>query len=149
VNVHGTYRFDASRELVFEAIRDPSTLMDVIPGCQDVHLVPPDNYEGRITLRLPGSAGSYRTEVRLVDVREPEHATMLGRVEGSMGSIAGEAQFDLACDGAQTLLTYSGSAAIQGPLARLDSRFAESLAESLIGQGLKALDERLSAEVVA
>ena len=37
-----------------------------------------------------------------------------------------------------------GAATIDGPLARLDSRFAERLAESLIAQGLRALDARFS-----
>jgi carbon monoxide dehydrogenase subunit G len=149
VRISGRHAFEASPARVFEAICDPRTLMDVIPGCRDVVLVGPATYAGHISLRLPGSAGVYRTEVQLVEVREPEHAVMRGRLEGSMGSIAGEATFDLAVDGAGTLLDYSGSAAIQGPLARLDSRFVEGLAKSLIGQGLTALDERLSAEVVA
>lgn len=149
MKLSGRHAFEASRERVFEAICDPRTLMDVIPGCEDLQLVAPDTYEGRIALRLPGSAGSYRTSVRLVDVHEPERAVMLGRVEGSMGSIAGEARFETSSDGSQTLLDYTGSADIQGPLARLDSRFVEGIAKSLIAQGFKALDERLSAEVVA
>jgi hypothetical protein len=46
-------------------------------------------------------------------------------------------------------MDYEGSAVIDGPLARLDSRFAERLAESLIGQGLRALDQRLAMEEIA
>ena len=43
-------------------------------------------------------------------------------------------------------MDYEGSGTISGPLARLDSRFAERLAESLITQGLRALDARLATE---
>jgi carbon monoxide dehydrogenase subunit G len=146
MNVHGTHRFDASRATVFGAIRDPRVLLAVIPGCQSVDEVRPDEYEGRIALRLPGAAGVYRTHVRLVDVVEPERAGLDGRVEGSMGTITGAAHFALAEDGPGTRLDYEGSGLVTGPLARLDSRFAERFAESLITQGLRALDERLAAE---
>jgi carbon monoxide dehydrogenase subunit G len=47
---------------------------------------------------------------------------------------------------AGTELTWRGTARIDGPLARLDSRFAERLADSLISQGLRALDARLATE---
>jgi carbon monoxide dehydrogenase subunit G len=137
---------------VFEAIRDPRVLMAVIPGCESVEQTGPDEYLGRITLRLPGAVGSYRTTVRLVDVVAPERAGLDGRVEGSMGAITGHADFTLADAGdagearGGTALDYAGSGTIDGPLARLDSRFAERLAESLIAQGLRALDLRLATE---
>ena len=147
MNLAGSFAFHASRERVFAAICDPGVLMAVIPGCEAVEQVSPDEYEGRIVLRLPGAVGSYRTHVRLVDTAAPERSGMDGRVEGSMGSISGHADFVLADAAGGTAMTYRGTATILGPLARLDSGFAERLAESLIGQGLKALDRRLATEV--
>jgi carbon monoxide dehydrogenase subunit G len=146
VNLHGTHRFAAPRERVFDAIRDPRVLMAVIPGCETVEQTGPDEYRGRILLRLPGAVGAYRTTVRLVDVAAPERAGLDGRVEGSMGTITGRADFTLAEADGGTAMDYSGSGSIDGPLARLDSRFAERLAESLISQGLRALDHRLATE---
>jgi carbon monoxide dehydrogenase subunit G len=146
MNVRGSHQFGAPRETVFRAIRDPRVLLAVIPGMEAVEEVSPDEYEGRIALRLPGAAGTYRTHVRLVDVAAPERASLDGRVEGSMGTIDGSAHFILAEDGGGTQLEYEGSGTISGPLARLDSRFAERLAESLITQGLRALDQRLATE---
>jgi carbon monoxide dehydrogenase subunit G len=146
MNIQGTHRFAAPRAVVFDAIRDPGVLMAVIPGCERVEQVAPDEYVGSISLRLPGAVGTYRTHVRLVDVVEPERSGLEGRVEGSMGSITGRADFELAEDGTGTAMAYQGTGQVQGPLARLDSRFAERLAESLIDQGLRALDGRLAME---
>jgi carbon monoxide dehydrogenase subunit G len=146
MNVHGSHRFTAPREAVFAAIRDPRTLLAVIPGCDAVEQVAPDEYEGRIALRLPGAVGLYRTHVRLVDVAAPERCGLDGRVEGSMGTMAGHASFTLADAAPGTEMTYQGTGTIGGPLARLDSGFAERLAQSLIGQGLAALDRRLATE---
>ena len=158
MNVQGTHHMAAPREAVFDAIRDPRVLLAVIPGCEAVEEVGPDEYEGRISLRLPGAVGRYRTHVRLVDVDAPERAGLDGTVEGPMGSIAGRAAFTLAEDAppagrapddrapAGTTISWHGSGTIQGPLARLDGRFAERLAESLVEQGLRALDVRLTTE---
>jgi hypothetical protein len=147
VNVRGAFRFAAPREAVFRAICDPSVLMAVIPGCEAVEQVGPAEYRGRILLRLPGAVGTYRTDVRLVDVDAPGHAGLEGTVEGAMGAIRGRADFELHEDGGHTAMDYRGSGVIDGPLARLDSRFAERLAESLIAQGLRSLDSRLATEV--
>jgi len=146
VNLHGTHRFAAPRARVFEAIRDPRMLMAVIPGCEGVEQTGPDEYLGRVTLRLPGAVGSYRTTVHMVDVVAPERAGLDALVEGAMGSIAGRADFTLTDADGGTAMDYRGSGTIDGPLARLDSRFAERLAESLIAQGLRALDLRLATE---
>ena len=148
MNVQGTHHVAAPREAVFEAIRDPRVLLAVIPGCEAVEEVAPDEFEGRITLRLPGAVGRYRTHVHLVDVDAPRHAGIDGTVDGPMGSIEGRAAFTLAEDVAPTgtTITWHGTGTIQGPLARLDNRFAERLAESLVEQGLRALDARLITE---
>lgn len=146
MNVRGSHRFAAPRATVFEAICDPSTLLAVIPGCESVERVATDTYEGRITLRLPGAVGSYRTRVRLVDSVPPERSGLHGRIDGPMGSIDGTADFELREADGGTAMDYRGSGRIDGPLARLDSRFAERLAESLIDQGLRALDARLATE---
>lgn len=146
MKVRGSHRFRAPREAVFGAICDPAVLMAVIPGCEAVAQVVPGEYDGRISLRLPGAVGSYRTRVRLVDVQAPERSGLEGRVEGSMGSITGRADFTLSASGTGTQLEYRGTGQVQGPLARLDSRFAERLAQSLIDQGLRALDARLAME---
>lgn len=146
MRVAGTVELAAPRERVFAAICDPATLLAVVPGCEAVERVADDRYEGRIVLRLPGFAGTCRTEVRLVDPVPPEGAGLDGAVEGAIGTIRGHADFRLADDGGHTSMRYDGTAVIQGPLARLDSRFAERLAEGLITKGLRALDARLATE---
>ncbi len=145
--VRGSHHFTAPREAVFNALRDPRALLAVIPDCEAVEQVAPDEYEGRITLRLPGAAGSYRTHVRLVDVVPPARCGLDGRVEGAMGTITGRASFELADAEPGTAMSYSGSGVLGGPLARLDGGIAARLVQSLIGQGLAALDRGLAAEV--
>ena len=81
--------------------------------------------------------------MRLVDADPPRCGQLEGEVEGTLGTIKGRATFRLAESGAGTRIDYQGEAVIGGPLARLDSRFVEGLAETLIGQGLRSLGSRL------
>lgn len=143
MKIRGSRVLDAPRAAVFAAICDPDTLLAVIPGCREIEKIGDAEYRGKISLRLPGVVGIYGTVVRLVDADEPSYGRLEGEVVGPLGSIKGDAVFRLAEDAGKTTVDYDGQAVIGGPLARLDSRFVEGLAGSLIGQGLANLDARL------
>jgi len=103
-------------------------------------------YRGKISLRRPGVVGTYRTVVRLVESDPPLYGRLEGELDGTLGTLTGSATFRLAESGTGTRIDYDGQAVIGGPLARLDARFAEGLAGSLIRQGLHNLDARLTAD---
>ena len=146
MNVQGHRTLDAPREDVFAAICDPDTLLAVIPGCSAIEQIGDTEYRGQISLRLPGVVGTDQTIVRLVDADPPGYGRLEGEVVGSLGSIKGDATFRLTEDAGRTSVDYEGQAVIGGPLARLDSRFIEGLAGSLINQGLGGLESRLKQE---
>ncbi|MGZ8769340.1 CoxG family protein [Aeromicrobium sp.] len=143
MNIQGHRTLDAPRDAVFAAICDPDTLLAVIPGCREIKQIGETEYRGQISLRLPGAVGTYRTIVRLVDADAPGYGRLEGEVVGPLGSIKGHASFHLTEADGRTIVDYDGQAAISGPLARLDSRFVEGLAGSLISQGMGSLDLRL------
>jgi len=146
MKVRGSSTMDAPRAAVFAAICDPDALLGVIPGCREIEKVGDTEYRGKISLRLPGVVGTYRTVVRLVESDPPSYGRLEGELDGSLGTLTGSATFRLAESGTGTRIDYDGQAVIGGPLARLDARFAEGLAGSLIRQGLHNLDARLTAD---
>jgi uncharacterized protein len=149
MNVRGSRTLDAPRGAVFDAICDPTTLLGIIPGCREIQQVDEVEYRGLISLRLPGMVGSYRTVVRLVEAEPPAYGRLDGEVVGALGSIKGSAEFRLGVANGRTTVDYEGQAVIGGPLARLESRFVEGLAGSLINQGLGNLEARLQGEPAA
>ena len=146
MNIRGNHTLSSQRARVFAAICDPDVLLGVIPGCREIEQTGDTEYLGLISLRLPGIVGTYRTVVRLVEADSPNFGKLEGEVEGSLGTIKGDATFRLTEAGSGTRIDYEGHAAIGGPLARLDNRFIEGLAGSLINQGLRNLDTRLQAD---
>lgn len=143
MNIRGSRTLDAPRAAVFAAICDPNTLLGVIPGCREIEKTGDTEYRGQISLRLPGVVGTYRTVVHLVAADPPCYGRLEGEVVGTLGSIKGHASFRLTEADGKTTVDYDGRAVIDGPLARLDGRFVEGLAGSLIGQGLGNLNSRL------
>ena len=146
MNVRGSQTIDAPRAEVFAAICDPDALLGIIPGCREIEQVGDGEYRGQISLRLPGIVGTYRPVVRLVEADPPREGRLEGEVVGALGTIKGRATFRLAETGAGTTIDYEGQAVIGGPLARLDARFVEGLAGSLIKQGLRNLGSRLQGD---
>jgi carbon monoxide dehydrogenase subunit G len=146
MNIRGSQILSAPPPAAFAAICDPDALLGIIPGCREIERVGESEYRGLIALRLPGVVGTYKTVVRLVEADPPSYGRLDGELEGSLGTLKGTATFRLTPSGTGTKLEYEGSGAIGGPLARLDSRFVEGLAASLIKQGLRNLDSRLAAE---
>ena len=146
MKVRGSQVVEAPRAVVFAAICDPNELLGIIPGCREIEQVGEGEYRGKISLRLPGIVGTYRTVVRLVDADPPACGELEGELEGALGSVRGQATFRLAEADGTTTIDYEGHGVISGPLARLDSRFVEGLAGSLISQGLRNLSARLQDE---
>lgn len=149
MKVRGSHTLDAPRAVVFAAICDPDALLGVIPGCREIEQTGDAEYRGQISLRLPGVVGTYRTVVRLVDADAPCYGELEGELEGALGTVKGRATFRLAESGDRTTIDYEGQAVIGGPLARLDARFVEGLAGSLIKQGLRTLNSRLRGDPAA
>ncbi|HTS15569.1 MAG TPA: carbon monoxide dehydrogenase subunit G [Candidatus Sulfotelmatobacter sp.] len=143
--VRGSATLAAPPDAVFAAICDPGALLEVIPGCQEIEQVADDEYRGRIALRLPAIVGTFDTVVRLVEARPPFSGVLEGRLDGRVGGLAGRATFRLEARDGGTVVEYDGSGTVRGPLARLDSRFLEGFARSLVNEGLARLGRRLQA----
>jgi carbon monoxide dehydrogenase subunit G len=145
MNVSGRATVDAPRAAVFDAICDPGALLEIIPGCRDIRRLSADEYRGRIAIRLPAMVGTWETFVRLVESDPPAYGAFEGRVDGRVGTIEGHASFRLSEGEGGTVIEYEGTGVVSGPIARLESRFVEGLAGSLIDEGLARLAKRLRA----
>jgi len=92
-------------------------------------------------LRIPAIAGAYETWVKVLQCEAPSFCRIQGEASGPGGSVRGQASFTLQPEGQQTRIAYQGDAQIGGPLAGMNPRFAEGVAQALIRQGLARLPE--------
>jgi carbon monoxide dehydrogenase subunit G len=141
MQIAGQATLDAAVESIWPLIFDSRTLLELLPGCEQVEQVAPDEYRGRMTLRVPAIAGTYETWVKVLKYEAPSFCQIQGEAIGSSGSVRGQASFTLQPDAQQTRIEYQGDAQIGGPLAGMNPRFAEGVAQMLIRQGLARLPE--------
>lgn len=145
MKISGAYTLHAGREQVWALIHNPTHLIRLIPGCEQLSETGPAEYRGQMQIPVAAMAGVYTTCVHLQESTEPFTTRFTGEMNGSAGALRGDAWFHLAEgeDETTSLLTYEGQGMITGPLSRMDGRIAESVARSLIGQGLANLDRYL------
>ena len=149
MKIAGQSTLDATVESIWPLIFDPRTLLQLLPGCEQVEQVAPDEYRGRMTLRVPAIAGTYETWVKVLKYEAPRFCQIQGEANGSSGSVRGQASFSLQPEAQQTRIEYQGDAQIGGPLAGMNPRFAEGVAQMLIRQGLARLPELARARAAA
>jgi carbon monoxide dehydrogenase subunit G len=141
IKIANSYTLDAPRENIWPLIFDPASLMNLIPGCEQIEQVSPLEYRGRIQLRLTALVAAYETYVKLIEYEEPHYCHFEGEVNGPTGSIIGTASFKLKKEvDNQTTIEYEGQAMITGLLANLSPRFIEGVTRTLINQGLARLN---------
>jgi len=146
MKIAGSTLFDVPKEEIWRTVLDPASLLRLIPGCERIEQVGPDEYRGQVVVRLAGVAGTYTTRIRLVERDEPHGCRMEGEAEGAAGSIRGTAAFRLSEQDRQTRLEYEGLGVVGGLLGTLGSRMVEGVVQSMIQQGLARLNEQLRRE---
>jgi carbon monoxide dehydrogenase subunit G len=145
LKIAGSYQLEAPIEAVWPRIFDPQSLMNLIPGCQQIEQITPDEYRGHIRVGIAAVSGAYQTYVKVIQRDPPHHCRFAGEVSGPTGIITGEAAFTLQEVTAHaSRIEYQAQAMITGALAQLNSRFVEGIARTLINHGLANLNKQLS-----
>lgn len=144
--VAGNHTLDAPRAEVWPRIFDPSTLMNLIPGCDDLEETSPGTYVAHIHVGFAGITGIYRSEVRILEQSPPERCSFFGELSGPTGIASGNAAFRLDAAGEATQVSYEITGQISGALARLPPHMLEGAIGALIKRGLSMLNEQILEE---
>jgi carbon monoxide dehydrogenase subunit G len=147
MKISGEQTMPASRERVWDLFNDPARLSRLIPGCQKLEQLAPDEFRGTINVGIAAVKGVYDGKLKLEEIRPPEHYKMLVDGKGKQGFMRGSGILDLiAKDNAATVVKYSGDVQVGGPLMQVGQRVIDSAAKMLIGQFFAAAEAELKAE---
>lgn len=150
VKIVGSYQLEAPIDKVWPHIFDPQSLMSLIPGCQQLEQIGPDEYRGQIQVGVAAVSGTYESYVRLLRREPPHQCCFAGEISGSTGTVKGEASFTLKeVDQSNSCIEYEAEGMITGALAKLSPRFVEGIARTLINLGLANLNKQLRAQPAA
>jgi carbon monoxide dehydrogenase subunit G len=151
MEMQGSRRIAAPREMVWAALNDPEVLKTAIPGCQQLTGSPADGFEAVVKQKVGPVSATFQGRVTLSDVVALTSYTISGEGKGGAAGFAkGGAAVALADDADGTLLTYDVKATVGGKLAQLGSRlidgFAKKMADSFFENFQAAVEPPKEAE---
>ena len=140
MKIEATYEIDAPRERVFAALTEPEVLRRAIPGCESLEKTSADTYMATMKAGVGAIKGTFKGDVRLKDMRAPEHYRIVVEGKGAMGFAKGSADFDLEEKDGGTLIKYSGEMQIGGTIAGVGQRMIQGAAKMMASQFFAKLE---------
>jgi carbon monoxide dehydrogenase subunit G len=151
MNISGERILPASRQLVWDLFNDPQRLARLIPGCERLEQIAPDEFTGTINIGIAGVKGLYMGTLKLDEISQPEHYKMNVDGKGNQGFMRGFGTLDLATkndNSNHTGVSYTGDVQVGGTLVQVGQRVIDSAAKMLIGQFFAAAEAELKANAV-
>jgi carbon monoxide dehydrogenase subunit G len=135
MDMMGTQRIEAPREVVWAGMNDVEILKQCIPGCESIEKVSDAEMNAKVTLKVGPVKASFTGKVMLSDLDPPNGYTITGTGSGGAAGFAkGSAKVRLAPEGTATVLSYEVKAEIGGKLAQLGGRLIEGTAKKLAAE---------------
>ena len=130
----------ARRERVWQALVDPAVLQRCIPGCEGLERTGENAYAATLRAGVGSIKGVFKGNVRLEDVRAPEHYRMVVDGKGQPGFLKGTGDLDLEEQGELTVVRYAGDVQVGGTLASVGQRLIQGAAKMMASQFFTAVE---------
>jgi uncharacterized protein len=144
MKIEGTQKLHALRERVYTALTDPRILQRCIPGCESLEKTADDTYAAILKAGVGSIKGTFKGEVRLEDMRPPDHYRIVVEGKGALGFAKGSADFDLEAKDGATIISYSGELQIGGTIASVGQRMIEAAAKMMAAKFFAALEAEVT-----
>lgn len=145
LKIEGRYELPAARQTVWDTMLQPEILQECIPGCSELHTQDSTNYRAAITTKIGPIKATFKGQVTLSDMDEPNSVVLGGAGEGGIAGFAkGDARITLS-DGEEpgtSVLHYVGDVVIGGKIAQLGSRLVAGVVQKLSDQFFQNLAQR-------
>jgi carbon monoxide dehydrogenase subunit G len=145
MKLSGSAVLHAPAEQIFNSMQDPRFLVRTIPGCQQLEVVGPDEYQMTISAGVASIKGTYLGTVRMVDPVPPQAYTLKASAQSAVGTVDADARISLEDHGGgETELRYDADARIGGTVAGVGQRVLTGVARKMAGEFFAAVDRELT-----
>jgi carbon monoxide dehydrogenase subunit G len=146
MKIEGTHEIHAKRERVFQALTDQAVLQRCIPGCERLEKTGENAYSTTLRAGVGSIKGVFTGNVRLEDVRPPEHYRIVVDGKGQPGFLKGSGDLDLEERDAITVITYKGDVQVGGTIAGVGQRMIQGAARMMATQFFTAIEAEAKTE---
>jgi carbon monoxide dehydrogenase subunit G len=144
MKLSGSALLNAPAEQIFNSMHDPAFLVRTIPGCQQLEVVGPDEYQMTVNAGVASIKGTYLGNVRMVDPVPPQAYTLRASAQSAVGTVDADARISLEDRGGSTELRYDADARIGGTIAGVGQRVLTGVAKKMAGDFFAAVDRELT-----
>ncbi|MDQ3820247.1 MAG: carbon monoxide dehydrogenase subunit G [Acidobacteriota bacterium] len=146
MKIEGTHELQARRARVFQALTDPLVLKRCIPGCESLEKTGEDSYAATLRAGVGSIKGTFKGNVRLEEMRAPEHYRMVVDGKGQPGFLKGTGDIDLEERGEATVIKYAGDVQVGGTIASVGQRMVQGAARMMASQFFTAIEAEAKTE---
>jgi carbon monoxide dehydrogenase subunit G len=140
MKIEGTHEIKAPRERVYALITDPEVLRRCIPGCESLEKTGEDTYAAIMKAGVGMVKGTFKGNVKLEEMRLPEHYRIVVDGKGGPGFVKGTGDFDLEEKDGATLIRYAGELQVGGTIAGIGQRMIQGAAKMMASRFFVALE---------
>lgn len=147
MDVSGSQKVKAPRQQVFHALLDPEVLKKSVPGCEGAEFVDfPTGRQLKLTVSpgIPGLKGPYNVFLQTGEVVEPARVVLIAEPTSGIGSIKATCAIDLTDEPGGTLLTYNGSAEMDGKIAATPDMIINGAMKVALSNFFKNFEKQVS-----
>jgi carbon monoxide dehydrogenase subunit G len=140
MKIEGKHPIHAPRERVYDTLIDPAVLQRIIPGCEKLEKTADNTFAATMRTGVGSIKGVFNGNVRLEDLRPPEHFRMVVDGKGAPGFLKGSGDLDLQTEGDTTTVSYTGDVQVGGTIASVGQRMIQGTVKMMATQFFTALE---------
>ena len=139
MQINGENFIQADAETVFNALLDPDSLANALPGCKILTMPKKDVYEGVVELGVGPVVGSYKSVVKIEEQEAPTYLKLGANGKGRTGEVTFTLQLHLQEAKNGTKAKWEVEAKVSGLVASVGSRVMTGVARFVADQFFKKL----------
>ena len=140
MKIEGKHPIHAPRERIYDTLIDPAVLQRIIPGCEKLEKTADNTLAATMRTGVGSIKGVFNGNVRLEDLRPPEHFRMVVDGKGAPGFLKGSGDLDLQTEGDTTTVSYTGDVQVGGTIASVGQRMIQGTVKMMATQFFTALE---------
>lgn len=142
LDLSGSYTFNASQDIVWDALQNPRLLGTIIPTCWGVESTGINKFRGILKFSVGPTAGIFEGEIELSNIQEPNGYEIVVNGKAPIGIVRIKGKMNLEPDDKDnTIMHYSGNVSFGGRIASVGSRMLEMAINAMIKQSFEALNQ--------
>jgi carbon monoxide dehydrogenase subunit G len=145
MKLEGTKEFDASREVVWSVINDPSKMAKTMPGVESFEIQDDTHWSAKV--KVPLGLGGLKMSMNFekLEERPLEFASLNAKGTGVGALMNMTTAFTLSGEGETTSMAWEADVKIAGPVGSMGQRVLQPIINQQVGNVLAALDTEVQA----